>query len=197
MHKAYASAFTTYLLNTLNEPKNIKSIILFGSAARNEATKESDIDIFIETEKKDKKLEQKINKLTSEFYKTREFLQFKIKGIKNKFHVIIGKLDEWKDLKNSIESTGIILYGPYISSNMKGKKHLIVYWESIGKNRGAFLNKLYGFKTKGKKYQGLIETKNWKKLGKSSILIPIEDKNKLFDLIKKYQVHAKLLDVYH
>ena len=69
MHKTYASAFTTYLLNALNESKNIKRIILFGSSARNEATKESDIDIFIETEKKDKKLEIKINKLTNDFYK--------------------------------------------------------------------------------------------------------------------------------
>ena len=197
MHKTYASAFTTYLLNALNESKNIKRIILFGSSARNEATKESDIDIFIETEKKDKKLEIKINKLTNDFYKTREFLQFKIKGIENKFRVIIGKLDEWKELKNSIESTGIILYGPYINSNIKGKKHLIVYWESIGKNRGAFLNKLYGFKTKDKKYSGLIEISNWKKLGKSSMLIPIEDKNKLFDLIKKYKVNSKILEVYY
>ena len=128
-------------------------------------------------------------------------IQFKsiisAKGIENKFQVIIGKLDEWKELKNSIESTGIILYGPYINSNIKGKKHLIVYWESIGKNRGAFLNKLYGFKTKDKKYSGLIEISNWKKLGKSSMLIPIEDKNKLFDLIKKYKVNSKILEVYY
>jgi predicted nucleotidyltransferase len=197
MRKSYASTFVSYLLNSLNEPSNIKRIILFGSAARNEATKESDIDIFIETDKKDKKLEQKISKLANEFYTTREFLQFKINEIENKFHIIIGKLDEWKNLKESIESTGIILYGPYISSNIKGKKHIIVYWENIGKNRGAFLNKLYGFNIKDKKYPGLIETSNWKKLGKSSVLIPIEDKNKLFDLIKKYKVSAKIIEIYH
>ena len=197
MHKTYASAFTTYLLNALNESKNIKRIILFGSSARNEATKESDIDIFIETEKKDKKLEIKINKLTNDFYKTREFLQFKIKGIENPLHLIIGKLNEWKELKKSIESTGIVLYGQYLSSEISGKKHILISWDNIKKNRGAFLNKLYGFKTKDKKYIGLIEKYNGKKIGKSSLIVPIENKDEIFELIKKYKADAKILEIYY
>jgi len=197
MYKSYASAFASYLLKELKEPKIIKSIILFGSSARNEATKESDIDLFIETEKRDKNFEKKINQLVQDFYSTREYLQFKIKGIENPLHLIIGKLNEWKELKKSIESTGIVLYGQYLSSEISGKKHILISWDNIKKNRGAFLNKLYGFKTKDKKYIGLIEKYNGKKIGKSSLIVPIENKDEIFELIKKYKADAKILEIYY
>ena len=47
MIKAYASYFSSYLLANLKDKESIETIILFGSAARDEATKESDVDIFI------------------------------------------------------------------------------------------------------------------------------------------------------
>ncbi len=192
--KAYASYFASYLLNSLSEPSDINQIILFGSVAREEATKESDIDIFIEVKKKS--LEKEIRRIIEDFYKSREALLFKNKGIDNKINVIAGKLDEWKELKNSIESTGIVLYGPYISGGIKGRKYLIILWDKIGKNRGAFLNKLYGFSVKGKRYIGLIEELKGRKLGKSSLMIPIEHRKELFDLIKKYKVDARTIEIY-
>jgi len=195
MHKAYASAFTSYLLKSLNESKNIKSIILFGSAARGEATKESDIDLFVEVENS-KKLEKEIDSSIQNFYSTREYLQFKAKGIENQIHVTTGKLSDWKELKSSIESTGIILFGQYSSSGVTGKKQLIFSWDKIGKNRGSFLNKLYGFKVDRKRYPGLIEKLKGKKLGKSTIMTPVDHRNEIFDLIKKHKVNARILEVY-
>ena len=197
MHKAYALAFVAYIFKELNESKLIKKVILFGSGSRNEATKQSDIDIFIETDKKDKKLENKINSLVKDFYSTREYIQFKLIGISNPIHIITGNLNEWKELKKSIESTGIILYAPYTSSEVSGKKNLLISWDNIGKNRGAFLNKLYGFTIKGKKYLGLIEKYNGRKIGKSSIILPIEYKDEIFDMIKKYKVNATFIQVYY
>src|SRR3989339_65320 len=113
MYKSYASAFASYLLKELKEPKIIKSIILFGS------------------------------------------------------------------------------------SEISGKKHILISWDNIKKNRGAFLNKLYGFKTKDKKYIGLIEKYNGKKIGKSSLIVPIENKDEIFELIKKYKADAKILEIYY
>ncbi len=72
----------------------------------------------------------------------------------------------------------------------------MVFWDNIGKNRGAFLNKLYGFKTGDKHYTGLIEKIQGKKVGKSCIMIPIEHKNYLFELLKHYKVNAKVIQVY-
>ena len=60
MLKNYASYFTAYLLNNLGSIKNIERIVLYGSVAREEATKESDIDLFIEIKEKRAKFENEI-----------------------------------------------------------------------------------------------------------------------------------------
>lgn len=59
--KAYASYFVSYLLNNLGD-SDINKIILFGSVARGEISKDSDVDIFIDVKRKDKKFEKKVEK---------------------------------------------------------------------------------------------------------------------------------------
>jgi len=196
MFKAYSSYFVSYLLMNMKSKENIDKIILFGSVAKNEANKNSDIDIFIELKKENSKTKKEIEDLLSKFYTSREALLFRTKGIDNKINLIIGKLNEWKNLKKSIESTGIVLYGKYTSNSATGKKQIIIFWNKIEKNRGAFLNKLYGFKVKDKSYRGLIENLNGKKLGKSSMIIPIEHREEIIKLLKKYKVNAQIIEVY-
>lgn len=199
MIKPYASYFVSFLLNTLKneEIDKIKSIILFGSVAQKTATKNSDVDLFIETFKKSRSLEIKIKQIIEEFYKSREAMLFKVKGIDSKINILIGKLSEWKELKESIESTGIVLYGNYIPSGTKGRKYAVFFWDNIKKNRGAFLNKLYGFSMRGKKYSGLVESYGGKKLGKSSIIVPVEYREEIIKLLKHYQVSSKIMEVYY
>ena len=199
MIKAYASYFTSYLLLNLKNIDNILSVILFGSVAKDEADRKSDVDIFIEFKKKNKRFEKEIMKITENFYKSREALIFKSKRIENKINIIIGRLGEWKSLEKSIGSTGITLYGKYVSPKfkLKGKKYLIFFWDKIGKNRGAFLNKIYGFTSGGKKYKGLLEIFEGKKLGKSSIMIPIEYREEIIKLIKYYNVNSRIIEVYY
>jgi len=200
MLKEYSSYFVAYLLDNLEEKEknNIERIILFGSAARGEAEKESDIDIFIEVIKKTKKFEQEVERATERFYKSREAALFKVKGAENQFSIKIGKLDEWKDLERSIASTGIVLYGHYESKKIpSGMKHsIIIFWDKTEKNRGAFLNKVYGFKIRGKRYPGMIEKLNGRKLGKSCIMVPIEKREEILKIIKKYKVNAKITEVW-
>ena len=154
MIKSYASYFVSYLLYELGDYSNIKNVILFGSVSTGNATSKSDVDIFIEVKKDNSNFKKNVENVLEKFYKSREALIFKNKGIDNKINVLIGKLNDWKDLKKSIESTGIVLYGPFIASgSLKGKKYIIISWDKIGRNRGAFLNKIYGFKVGEKKYK--------------------------------------------
>ncbi len=185
---AYASYFASYLLNNLNDLAKINRIILFGSAARNEAKKDSDVDIFLDV--------KKINNILNSFYKSREALIFKNLRIDNKIALIVDKLENFPELKLSMESDGIVLYENYVSTDLGGKKQLIISWDKIAKNRGAFLNKLYGFKVKDKRYKGLIEELGGSKLGKSSIIVPIQNKSEIFNLLKKYGVRARIVEVY-
>jgi predicted nucleotidyltransferase len=197
MLKAYASYFASYLLANLKNIEIIGRIILFGSIAKDEAEKESDVDIFIEVRKESKKINDEIENILGDFYKSREALIFKAKGIDNKINLIIGKLENWKDLRSSIESTGILLYGNFVAlGRHEGRKYAIIFWDQIGKNRGAFLNKIYGFKAGGKYYKGIRELFNGVKLGKSSIMIPVEHKEEIFKLVKHYRVNARFVEVY-
>ena len=198
MLKAYASYFVAYLTSTLKKIENIERIVLYGSVATDQATKESDIDIFIEVKKKTKQFEHEIEKLVKEFYQSRESVIFKAKGIENKFVIKIGKLIEWKELYRSIASTGIVLYGPYEAKKLpSGVRHfIIIFWQKIGKNRGSFLNKLYGFKIKNKVYSGFISKFDGIKIGKSCIMIPVQYKKDIFKLLAEHKVEAKTIEVF-
>lgn len=196
MYKAYASYFASYLISKVKNLDRIRRIILFGSVARGDVNNESDVDIFIEINKKTKKLEEEIEKILESFYESREALLFKARGINNKINIIVGELSDWKELKKSIESTGIQLYGPLESNGIAGKKFLIIHWDKIAKNRGAFLNKIYGFRIKDKRYKGLLENLDGKRLGKSCIIIPIQNKEQVLDLIEKHRANARIVEVY-
>lgn len=199
MLKNYANYFVTYLLNNLKNINNIERIVLYGSIVRNEISKDSDVDIFIEVKKNTKKFENKIKDIENKFYQSREAALFKSKGIDNKFDIKMGKLKDWEELYKSIASTGIILYGPYEAKELpSGVKHYtIIYWEKIRKNRGSFLNKIYGFKIKNKFYQGILQKYNGKKLGKSCIMLPNEYKKEIFDLLKHHKVESKIIEVFN
>ncbi len=47
---AYALDFSSFLIDTAKVTDKIKRIMLFGSVARGDFTKESDIDLFIDTD---------------------------------------------------------------------------------------------------------------------------------------------------
>lgn len=98
----------------------------------------------------------------------------------------------------SIASTGIILYGPYeaIELPTEVKHNVIIFWDKIGKNRGSFLNKIYGFKIKNKIYSGLLTKFNGKKVGKSCIMIPVIYKKELFEVLREHKVNAKTIEVF-
>lgn len=195
--QAYGATFVAFLVNRLEkELVSISQIILFGSVAKGEATKKSDVDIFINTPAK--QIERKIKKILTAFYRSREAILFKAKGIENEIVLKIGKLEEWKELHQSIISTGIVLWGKYKEAKIPSNtEHMVLfYWDSIDKNRGAFLNKLYGFCVHGKKYKGLLDTMSGIKTGKSSIMVPIEERNNLITLFLKYKVHAKHIEVF-
>lgn len=200
MIKKYASYFAAFLLNNLDEKnlENIERIVLYGSVARGEADEESDVDIFIEVRREGKKFSNEINKFVEMFYRSREATLFKLKGIENKINVKIGKLKDWKELYGSIASDGIVLYGPYEAKKMpSGAKHyVIIYWDKIGKNRGAFLNRIYGFSVKGKRYEGFLEKFEGRRLGKSCIILPASHKKEVVVLLKDYKVNAKIFEVF-
>lgn len=194
--KAYASSFASFLLKNIGDKSgHIDAIILYGSAASGTATKQSDVDLFIDT-KAD--VSEELNKILREFYESREAAIFKLRGIENEISMKAGELRKWKELHRSIASNGIFLWGRYEAKELPvGTEHSVIfYWSGVGKGRSAFLNKLYGFRSKGKKYDGVLNEWGGMRLGRSCILIPAKRKEEMFWLVKKYGVNAKMLEAY-
>lgn len=190
---AYAMDFASYLVIKVG---NINQIILHGSIPRGDFDEESDVDIFIDTNEKN--AQNKIENALENYYKTTKFKEWELKGIKNSISLIIGKLDsnEWKGLKRAIMNTGIILYGKYKANAEKVNHYTLFSFENItpDKKRIALFRKLFGFKTKNKKYSGLTEKLNLIRIGKGTFLVPIEHVNELKSFFHERKVAVKLYD---
>lgn len=200
--KKYTFAFANFLVNNIAEKwlEDVDSIILFGSVAQGRASEESDIDIFFDValpKSRINEFRRVLMKIKEQFLLSNEALRFKSRKLYNEINFTIGNLTEWTEMKKSMSSGGLIIYGKYRDVfQKKGMRHcMIFFWESIGKNRGAFLNKLYGYTANKRRYKGFLD-KRGIKIGKSAALIPSEFKDEFIEILQKYVVEYKILEVY-
>ncbi len=195
---SYAIDFVSFLMQNIKEKEEIKSIILFGSVARNQATKESDVDIFIDIIKEDKKLKNNLVKINDKFFNSVKYKNYwKLLNIKNDINLIPGKLEKWK-LKDSMLGNSIILYQKYSPKLKKGENKTILSWQVIKQNsKRVMLNKkLFGYNYYGKKYQGILEIYEGKKLGTNVILIPTENLNLFTKIFYKFKIPVKIKRIF-
>ena len=194
---AYSMDYASFLLNNLPEKQAscITEIILFGSVARGDFDESSDIDIFIDT---DLKLEKAINHLTEKFFKSVKFKEYwKLIGIEKKIKPLIGKLKEWKDLKESITVNGITIYGKYKERPKKMRPMMLFQWESIqNQSNRVLLNKrLFGYVQHSKKYKGKVEVACGEKLGTNCAIVPIEHYSEILNIFRKMKLQIKMREI--
>jgi predicted nucleotidyltransferase len=191
---AYAMDFASYLVS---KEKDIDRIILYGSVAKDNFDEDSDIDIFIDTDKKNAK---KLIKLQDNYYNTKKYREWQLKGIKNAFSIITGKLDgeEWKDLKRSMINSGIMLYGKYKADGEKISQYVLFSFENIkpDKKRVSVYRTLFGFKQGSREYKGMAEKINATRTGKGCLLVPAEYANDLKKFFQGKKVTAKIFDLW-
>ncbi len=200
----YASDFASFLIENLKkkELEQIKRIILFGSVARKEASKDSDLDIFIDTIVKTKnareKIEDRIKEIKKDFFESIKFKKYwKLQNINNDVNLLIGRLEEW-ELKDSIVGSSIVLYSSFSSKIGEGKNKIILRWSPINNNshRVMINKKLFGYKHYDKEYNGLLEKFAGEKLGTNVIMIPAENLDSFLKVFKKYNVSVKIRRVF-
>lgn len=170
--KAKASYFSSFLLDNLKKTslENINSIILFGSVAREQANKESDIDIFIDALRKTPKINAEVKELLLRFEKEPPVY------VENSIKIRTGKLtsEEFADLLEQILHDGIVLWGKYTIIPNKMEPSTIFWWEGIknASKRTVFNRELHGRTIKGKKTPGLLLKLEGQRIGRNTILIP-------------------------
>ena len=187
-----AMNFASFLV----EQVEVKSIILFGSVAKNNFDDESDIDLFIECNKKD---ENKIFDILELYKKTEAYEKFKLEKVNNNLSIKAGNLNEWKGLQRSIISGGIVLYGNYKGTpdKLNHKLLFLLDLKNISRaNKIRVWRTLYGYKQKvGKKVyfsKGKIE----KKLGRGAFLVPIENSSEVINYLNKNKIKYSILDIW-
>lgn len=191
---AYAYDFVSYLLLQPIDQFNINQIILFGSAARNDAGKESDVDLFVDVLSNDIKIrefEKTITKIKDSFFESERLNKWKVLGIKNDFSIIVGRLkdNKWRDLRQNISLYGIIVFKRYVEKR-EGKNYVAVKWNSPEEvnTRVKLARKLYGYKQKGRFYEGMLKQIEAIQLGGGAALIPLQHLTKLTKILKELKI---------
>ena len=186
----YAMSFASFLLDS-SVGARINRIILFGSVARGDFNEESDIDLFIDT---DKDIEGEIDKLLKLFGSSRINEIWKLKGMKSDISVKVGDLKKWS-LRRDVISSGITLYGKYNEIPEKVNYYLLIKID-VSKFKSSrqmsIWRKLYGYRqrigTKIYTGKGLVERLGGKKIGKAIILIPMENRKEIINFLNKNRV---------
>jgi len=194
---SFAMAFASYLLQNLKQESAVRNIVLFGSVARNDFDKESDIDIFIDTKEE---IEKEANDILDSFYSSIIYKKYwKLLGIENEISLKVGDLDKW-ELKRSIISHGIQLYGKYYSE-IEARLYSLFVIEFKGKRseKLKLWRQLYGYsqKIKNKQYiqQGLIKEYSIRRIGPAVLLVPIENENKLRQFLTENKISHKVIEI--
>ncbi len=192
---AYAMSFVSFVLPKIK----VNEIILFGSVARGDFGKESDIDLFFDVENinQEEEIKKNLNNELIKFSKSKIAETWSLMGIKNEVSIKVGKLDEWK-LKRSIISEGIVLYGKYKELPENLKKYSYFNMQPIQDiaKRNKIIRALFGRKEEKYNNEGLITKLTGKKLTPISFMIPAESNNEIFELLSKEKINYSFFEVW-
>lgn len=202
---AYAYDFISYLmLQRIPLDFKIRKILLYGSAARGDYKKTSDIDLFVDSDDAKKELthlKEEIIKAERSFLNSDRIKKWINLGIKNDFSIIVGNLNEkkWDDLKRSMLLHAYVLWERYTEAKQGAKPFALIKWYLDSKDpikRVSVSRKLYGYTAKGKKYEGIFKRLRAVKLGKGIAIIPLEDVQVLRKMFTELKVKYTLYDIF-
>ncbi|MBN1621451.1 MAG: nucleotidyltransferase domain-containing protein [Endomicrobiales bacterium] len=177
------------LINKLYKYEYLVGIILFGSFARGDASKKSDVDVFI--------------LLSEKKYKDRienELLEIKSKRV---FQPVVRAIDELEKsdptfFQNMLREGKVVYWKNMVDvdiSEFMRLKPFIMYTfrlDSMKQNTKARFN----YELYGKSKNGLLKELNGEFVASSCVLVPSKEKTKIESLFNRYKVKYKFINIW-
>ncbi|MBS3150867.1 nucleotidyltransferase domain-containing protein [Candidatus Woesearchaeota archaeon] len=203
---SYVYDFLSMVFEDLSIKGRIRNVILFGSVAKGTYDKESDIDLFFDVKDRlgIKNVEKNLRSILNSFEVKAE-RTWNLKGIRLPVNFIVGSLEDetWKNLKDEIISSGVVLYGSYkeIPDNLK---YCYVFYYSLRnlnrKDKMKFIRRIFGYSLKrGKKeykQMGLLDEIRGFKLSSNAILISGDDILKVKNLFNEFRIKYRVKETW-
>jgi predicted nucleotidyltransferase len=178
------------------KPEGVLSLILFGSVARGEGTRESDIDIAVIYSEKDPGIVKMVDSLAEERIQLT--------------HLSLEELKEEPTLSGALSGEGILLYGHPISikaEEIELKPMMLIAYDTteLGKNdRSRLQRALYGGvstymkrgERKVKEYTGAVQEVGAERIGKGVLLVERRRYPRIIGILKAYRAKYKEIPVW-
>lgn len=200
----YLYDFISLFFDKLKDSTKLRSIILFGSFARGNSRKDSDIDIFIDVEESNKKEIESIIRESLNEFELNASKSWHLKGIKNVIAPIIDDIykAQWNELRKEIAINGVVLYGKYRGEYTYGKHSVLIEYELSKlkqKDKMKILRKLYGYTLKKRKkvyiQEGIVKEVKAEKLA-NVIVVDIEHHKKIVSFLQEKKIPIKVREVW-
>lgn len=200
----YIYDFLSILFDKLKDKDKIRNIVLFGSFARGNQRKDSDIDLFIDVTIKNKDEVSKIVNESLKEFEVKSTRTWRIKGISNILVPVVDDLssEKWRELKRELSSYGITLYGNY-QAEIKKSKHQVIIEYNLSKikqkNKVKLLRSIYGYKLKKNRkiytQKGILEEIKGSKIS-NAILVDIKDHKNVLNIFKNAKIPIKIREIW-
>lgn len=192
---AYCQDLLSFVFQNKEAADKIDAAYLFGSAVRGELQKNSDIDLFfsckpVHEERVKKLVDSGIIRFTSSL----DYQKWKLLKFTYPFSFHTGDLKEW-DLKLSIASEGILLYGKQVM--LQGERYvLFTISYPLKKNRYVSLRRLlFGRDEEVYAQKGVVQQLGGKKLSAHVFLLPKEEQSSMIEILSKEKVSFSMKEV--
>lgn len=193
---AYAVDAVSFILQKLpvRDLQRIRQIVLFGSAARGEASADSDVDLFVETQSADR-IEPRLREILTAFQASTKVRNYwALLGIRLPISLKVGELDDWELVPAALREHGRILFGAYRAAPATGKPLALVTWENVSDRakRTNLYRNLVGYASQTGRRPGLIAQLGGRRVAKGAILIPLEHLTPIRDLFRRIGVTCRI-----
>ncbi len=202
---AYTQNALSFVFLDATLTNKCNAVYLFGSAARGEMEKESDIDLFFDfesffadatrNEKMIKEKESAIQAALSRFSNSGDFQKWKLLGFTPPFSINVGKLEEW-ELKTSVHADGVLLYSKEPLTSITKRQVLITYILPQKKTKYLFfVRTLFGRKEEGYKDTGIAGVCNAKRIATTVLLVPKEHAEPIITFLQKEKIEYSFMEL--